>query len=180
MSTTATIPTPERPVRQTARRSPRHYLLPTVLDRLLDHEPEKSSEAPESYAMTSGQVRAVVQRDLTWLLNTTHLGHVLDEERYPEVASSVLNYGIPAFAGSFISERQWGEIERIIRRAIKDFEPRLLPGSVRVLPLVAQGEKTVYNVLHFEIHALLHMQPYPTEFMVQSSLDLETSRLTFK
>jgi type VI secretion system protein ImpF len=38
-----------------------------------------------------------------------------------------VNFGVPPLAGSYLSERKWADIERIIRRAHRDYEPRLMP-----------------------------------------------------
>jgi type VI secretion system protein ImpF len=155
-------------------------LLPTLLDRLVDNAPTTGIEVPEHYAMSASQMREVVQRDLSWLLNTTSLEDEINRALYPEAAASVINYGVPPFAGTFMGTRRWEEVDRIIRRAILDFEPRLLPESLQIVPLTPPGGEHQYNVLLFEIRGLVYMRPYPAEFMVQSSLDLETSRLQFK
>jgi type VI secretion system protein ImpF len=125
-------------------------------------------------------MRAIVQRDLLWLLNTTSLEDEIDAALYPQVISSVVNYGVPPFAGTFIAQRNWAEIERIVRRVIETFEPRFLPQNLQITPLVDASSDQHYNVLSFEIRGLIHMQPYPMEFIVQSSFDLETRRLIFK
>ena len=153
-------------------------LLPTLLDRLVDNAPDERTESPSAYAVTPSQMRAIVQRDLSWLLNTTSLEDEIDREAMPLVASSVINYGVPAFAGHFVVERNWQEVERIVRRAVTAFEPRLLPETLEVVPMLDDNASS-HNVLRFEIRGLVHMQPYPMEFLVQSSLDLETSRLSF-
>ncbi|MNT76254.1 Lysozyme [compost metagenome] len=85
---------------------------------------------------------------------------------------------MPPLAGSYLSERKWADIERIIRRAIRDYEPRLIPDSVQVVPLMKEdGAAEAYNVLLFEIRALIHLKPYPLAFTVQSAVDLETNRM---
>lgn len=167
---------PERT--QSVARRAQTRLLPTLLDRLVDNAPHEKTESPDAYAVSPGQMREIVQRDLSWLLNTTNLEDEIDREAMPLVASSVLNYGVPAFAGRFVDERNWQEVERIVRRAVLEFEPRLLPETLEVVPL-SNDHSSSYNVLRFEIRGLVHMQPYPMEFLVQSSLDLETSRLSF-
>lgn len=174
-------PNPVRRSKSTpTRRAMNTYLLPTLLDRLVDDEPKQETETPESYAVSPERMRAIVQRDLVWLLNTTSLADEIDATAYPQAATSVLNYGVPPFAGGFISERNWNEIERIVRHAILTFEPRFLAESLQIIPLVDVSSDQNYNVLSFEIRGLVHMQPYPMEFLVQSSLDLETRRLVFK
>lgn len=158
---------------------PSALLLPTLLDRLVDQAPREASETPEDYAVSPAHMREIVQRDLSWLLNATNLEDEIEREAMPLVAASVLNYGVPPFAGKYMAERNWQDIERIIRRAVLDFEPRLIPETLQVVPVGNRGGEESYNVLLFEIHGLVHMQPYPMEFLVQSSLDLETSRLSF-
>lgn len=48
-------------------------------------------------------MREILQRDLTYLLNTTNREDEIDRTRYPEAASSTINYGVvarkPAEAG---------------------------------------------------------------------------------
>ncbi len=39
------------------------------------------------------------------------------------------------------------------------------------------GAAEAYNVLLFEIRALIHLKPYPLAFTVQSAVDLETNRM---
>lgn len=152
------------------------YLMPTLIDRLADSAPHRQQEAPGEYAMTRSQMRDIVQRDLAYLLNTTSLDDLIDRNRYPEAAASTLNYGVPALAGAFIASRKWADIEQIIRRAILDFEPRLIPGQLAVSP-ISGVDAASYNNVSFEIRGMIQMEPYPLEFMVQSTLDLETSQL---
>lgn len=152
-------------------------LLPTLLDRLCDAAPQRQTEVPGEYAPTRAQMREIVQRDLAFLLNTTSIEDQIDRTRFPHAAASTINFGVPPLAGAFIASRSWVEIERIVRRAIADFEPRLIPDSLIVSPLNAPAAKARYNMLSFEVRGMIHMKPYPLEFMVQSALDLETSQI---
>lgn len=162
------------------RPRPLTRLLPTLLDRLLDDAPGEQTEAPEDYAVSPRRMREIVQRDLSWLLNTTSLEDEIDRKAMPLAALSVINYGVPPLAGSYLSQRQWAEIELVVRRAITEFEPRILPETLAVVPLEDPRGDPHYNVVQFEIRGMVHMQPYPTEFMVRSSLDLESRRVVFK
>lgn len=152
-------------------------LLPTLFDRLRDEAPSRSSESPSDYAATPGQMREIIQRDLGFLLNTTNAEDLIDRARFPEAAASTVNFGVPPLAGSYLSEHRWADIERIIRRAIADHEPRLRADSVTVRPLAREGASDPYNVLLFEIRALIDLRPYPLALMVQSAVDLETGRM---
>ncbi|MGJ7609763.1 MULTISPECIES: type VI secretion system baseplate subunit TssE [unclassified Variovorax] len=156
------------------------HLLPTLFDRLRDEAPSRTSELPSDYTVTPAQLRDIVQRDLAFLLNTTNAEDLIDRKRHAEAASSTLNFGVPPLAGSYLSQRKWADIERIIRRAVHDYEPRLIPETVSVVPLMKEGGSAAeeYNVLLFEIRAMIHQRPYPLEFMVQSAVDLETNRMS--
>ena len=157
---------------------PNAQLLPTLFDRLRDEAPSRTSELPSEYAVTPAQMRGIVQRDLAYLLNTTNAEDLIDRARHADAASSTINFGVPPLAGSYLSERRWADIERIIRRAIQDYEPRLIPETVTVVPLMKEGGAAgEYNVLLFEIRALIHLRPYPLAFTVQSAVDLETNRM---
>lgn len=153
-------------------------LLPTLFDRLRDETPSRLKEQPAEYTVTPGQMRDIVQRDLAFLLNTTNAEDLIDRARYADAAASTVNFGVPPLAGSYLSERKWADIERIIRRAIADYEPRLIPETVTVRPLMKEGASEEYNVLLFEIQAMINLKPYPLEFTVQSSVDLETNRMS--
>ncbi|HDR9469677.1 type VI secretion system baseplate subunit TssE [Burkholderia multivorans] len=170
-------PGTDSPTARTPRRASSH-LMPTLLDRLRDDAPHRQTEAPEAYTATRKQMRDIVQRDLAYLLNTTSIEDRIDRARYPQAAASTVNFGVPPLAGTFIASRRWSDVETMIRRAIGDFEPRLIPESLVVSPRTdvdSAGEHR--NVLAFEVRGLIHMDPYPLEFMVQSSLDLETSEI---
>jgi type VI secretion system protein ImpF len=158
---------------------PNAHLLPTLFDRLRDEAPSQASELPSAYTVSASQMRDIVQRDIGFLLNTTNAEDLIDRKRHAEAASSTVNFGVPPLAGSYLSERRWTDIERIIRLAVLRYEPRLIPASVSVVPLMKEeGGAGACNVLLFEIRALIDVQPYPLAFTVQSAVDLETNRMS--
>src|SRR5882724_6045975 len=107
-------------------------LQPALLDRLTDDEPEKSVESRDQRIIALPKLRQFILRDLSWLLNTPHLAATEDLEEYPNVAQSVLNYGLPSFAGSAVARLSGAEVERAIKEAVLRYEPRLLPKTVKV------------------------------------------------
>lgn len=161
-----------------APRQPNAHLLPTLFDRLRDDAPLRSDEAPGEYTVTRAQMRKIIQRDLAFLLNTVNMEDLLDRNRHALAAASTINYGVPPLAGSYLSEHKWADIELRLRRAIFDFEPRLIPDSLLIAPLMKEGAEKQYNVLLFEIRGAIRVDPYPMAFMVQSSVDLETNRMS--
>lgn len=162
------------------QRQGEQVFMPTLLDRLCDDAPHESSEAPQTYAFNRGRMRETVLRDLSLLLNTTDQSDLIDAAQYPAAANSTLNYGVPALAGGYLSEKKWADIERMIRRAITQFEPRLVPQTLRVKPLLKDQASANYNVLTFEISGHIQISPYPIEFTVQSAVDLENSRIELR
>lgn len=154
------------------------HLLPTLLDRLRDDAPFRKAEAPSEYAVSRKKMGEIIRRDLAFLLNTSNTEDLINRSIYPEAAASTINFGIPPLAGGYLSESKWVTIERLIRRAISDFEPRVIPQSLQVIPLIKDTSTRNYNVLLFEIRGLIHMKPYPLAFLIQSSVDLENDRFT--
>jgi len=153
-----------------AELAPRERLQPSLLDRLSDDEPAASSEPRERRVLSLRTLRAGVLRDLAWLLNTTNLLSVVDYAELPQVGNSVLNYGIPAMAGHGVTGMDVAKLERGIRQAIWDFEPRLIRASVSVKARVDAEER---NRLTFDIEADLWAQPYPERLYLKTELDLE-------
>ena len=165
--------TPERP---TPKRT-NNVLLPTLLDRLKDDAPQRQSEAAHEYSVTRAQLRDIIQRDLAYLLNTTNASRSIDRSLHPEAASSVINFGLPPISGGYQSGRKWADLRGLILQAIQDFEPRIEASSLQVEPIRDAGQDPRYNVLPFEIRGRILMEPYPLEFLVQSSIDLESNRM---
>jgi type VI secretion system protein ImpF len=154
-----------------AELAPRERLQPSLLDRLSDDEPNNTDEPRERRVLSLRTLREGVLRDLAWLLNSTNLLSVIDAGKLPHLANSVLNYGIPDLSGNSVSNLNISQLERGIRQAIWDFEPRLIRSTVTVKALA--GPSTVLNKLTFEIEADLWAQPYPERLYLKTELDLE-------
>lgn len=161
------------------RQKEKHYL-PTLFDRLCDDAPSEMVEVADQYSASRSRMRDIVLRDLALLLNTTDSSDLFDTQRYPLVAQSCANYGVPPLAGGYLSEKKWNDIERMIRTAIERYEPRLVRETLTVRPLLKDQANSHYNVLTFEISGHIHMTPYPIEFAVQSAVDLENSRIELR
>ena len=116
----------------------REQLQPSLLDRLTDDEPDRRHEAPDRRFLSLERLRAVVKRDLAWLLNTCNLAATQDLSDFPEVRHSVLNYGLPDLTGTSLSSLDVAALERMVKQAIIDFEPRILRNSVRVRAFVRE------------------------------------------
>jgi type VI secretion system protein ImpF len=151
---------------------PRDRLQPALLDRLIDDAPAERREAEAQRVMTKAQLRQAVLRDLSWLFNATQPRDRISDT-YPNLGSSVLNFGLPALSGLLASKVDVSMLERAIKDAIVRFEPRLLPDSLRVKALEVTSVLDTHNMIEFEIQALLWAQPVPLEVLLRTKLDLE-------
>jgi type VI secretion system protein ImpF len=158
-----------------AELAPKERIQPSLLDRLTDDEPEKKRESADKRVLTVERLGEYVRRDIGFLLNSTHLAAVQDLGDYPEVERSTLNYGIPDFAGRTASTVDRAALAKSIRRAILEFEPRLLRKTVRVEVVVEGGQEGKHspNALRFHIEADLWCQPVPLRMYLRTDLNLE-------
>lgn len=152
-------------------------LQPSLLDRLTDDDPDNSRESRDKRVLNLRRLREGVIRDLSWLLNTSNLDSIEDLEEYPEVADSVLNYGMPHLSGSTASSVIVGTIEKQIKEAIVKFEPRILQNTVRVR-LSVDDKEFSHNAMRMEIHGELWAQPVPERLFLRTDVDLETGDVT--
>ena len=160
-----------------AELTPQDRLQPALLDRLTDEEPDSRVESREKRIISVRRLRECVLRDLRWLLNTDPLSQGDDLAAYPRVSESVLDYGLKDLAGVTLSGIDPVDLERMIESAIRRFEPRILPRSLKVRAVVPDDPQH-RNALAFEIAGELWGQPLPTSLYLKSEIDLEDGRLT--
>ncbi len=157
-----------------AELAPRERLQPSLLDRLTDSEPEKGVESRERRVLSLRTLHQSVLRDLALLLNTTRLFYTGENTKsYPEVVSSVVNYGMPDIAGASIAGIKMKVLEETIKKAIIDFEPRLIAGTVSVKATSRIQEGVHYNKIAFDIEADMWALPYPERLYLKTELDTE-------
>lgn len=151
-----------------AEREKQRPALPSVLDRLIDEEPDNKLEQPMSVSQMASALRSAVRRDLENLLN-----HRMRPFSVPggldELEQSSYEYGIPDFSGANLStaakRRQYlRNVEKIIRL----HEPRF--SSVKVTPV--EKRQSAYRTLHFQIEAVLCVEPAPEAVLYDSHVDV--------
>jgi len=147
-------------------------LQPSLLDRLTDEEPDRKKETRSQRVLSLKKMRESIKRDIAWLLNSANLACTEDLEAYPEVAHSVLNYGMPDMAGRTVADLDIIQLERLLQQVIVDFEPRILKNTVKIR-LVVDEQKMSHNAVIFEIEGLLWAQPTPLQILLKTELDLE-------
>lgn len=128
-------------------------LTPTLFDKLVadlevsgmtgdDKDASVSREnfryysVPKLERFNEAALRSTIRRELAWLLNTTNIEALIDLEPFPEVQSSVLNYGLTDLAGKSLTNREVLQRAREIRKAIRIYEPRFDSDTISVDPTV--------------------------------------------
>ncbi|MBV5275299.1 MAG: type VI secretion system baseplate subunit TssE [Lamprocystis purpurea] len=155
-----------------AELSHKERLQPSLLDRLTDLEPEKTQESREQRVFGQTRLREAVLRDLGWLLNTTNLAAGQTLDAYPQVSNSVLNFGMPDLSGMTLSGTDAGALERTLRQAIIDFEPRILRHTLKVR-LEVNEQQMSHNAMTFLIEGDLWAQPVPLRLYLKTEIDLD-------
>lgn len=150
-------------------------LQPSLLDRLTDLEPHEKTERREDRVIDLPQLRKIIERDLSWLLNTNNSANLIDEETFPSVSASVVNFGLREVAGEYSTVERVELIRKSILRAIECYEPRIRKGSTEVR-LRSDGE-TRETVISFDIVADMWAQPLPLELYLRSEVDVTTGEL---
>jgi type VI secretion system protein ImpF len=142
----------------------------SVLDRLIDLEPETRMENTLSRAQSVRLLRKAVRRDLEWLLNTRRNADI-PEDALQEINRSMLVYGLPDLSSlSVATAADRSRLTRQVAAAITVFEPRL--AGVRV-SLVEASDPSRKDV-RMRIEGMLRMDPVPEPVSFDTVLELKT------
>jgi type VI secretion system protein ImpF len=144
-------------------------LAPSIIDRLC--APVAGGGRAALEGVTAAELKRSVARDLEWLLNT-RVWTPWNLEALEEAGRSILNYGLPELSGySWASADDARTIKSLIETAIRTFEPRLLPRSIKteVLPVEDVSDFKV----RIRIEAILHVDPISEPVVFDTGLDLE-------
>jgi len=128
-------------------------------------------ESGDKAMISMRRLRESVQRDLAWLLNSASLDTIEDLKPYPQVARSVVNFGMPSFAGTALHSMDVKDTARRIREVIEMFEPRL--SRVQVTPESDESRADEMTIA-FRIEAELWGQPTPQHLVLKTSIDVES------
>jgi type VI secretion system protein ImpF len=159
-----------------AESASRNRLRPSLLDRLTDLHPERRRETTDDVSVNEALLREQVRRDLSWLFNTTQLAAGTDLTPYPQVRTSILNYGIVSLTGELLSSIDRGQLQASVRAALLNYEPRLSPESLQVAVTIGKNPFGM-AALVVEINADLHSDPLPLALYVRTEIDVETGRV---
>ena len=145
----------------------------SVLDRLIDNDPNESQDPPRSQSASLADLKRSVRRDLEWLLNTRN--HTQDfDGTLEEAPRSVAFYGLPDFTS--VSAKNSAEqlrMAKAIENALAYFEPRFSGLKVLMEPV-----SNVDRSLKFRIEATLEVEPTPEAVVFDTVLQLGSGNFT--
>ncbi len=142
----------------------------SVLDRLLDQEPESRAEAALSRAQSLRLLKSAIRRDLEWLLNSRRICEPPDEG-LTRVNKSAYVYGLPDL--SALSMGAAGDRNKLVRQildTIKLFEPRL--ANVRLV--MVETPDSAKKDVRLRIEAMLRMDPAPEPISFDTVIELKS------
>lgn len=142
----------------------------SVFDRLIDREPSSNSEAPLTRSQSVRMLKAAVQRDLEWLLNTRRIFQEPDES-LKEVNRSLYVYGLPDLSQyTMASASDKAKLLKQLQSTIKIFEPRL--ANVRLVPV--EVSEAGIQQFRLRIEAMLLMDPAPEPVSFDTVIGLKS------
>lgn len=145
-------------------------LIPSLIDRLIDHDPTVSREPPPSRHQVLRDMKLSVRRDLENLLNSRQRC-VSPPDHMKELEKSLVNYGIPDLTAANMGSPQDREkLCATLQKIIARHEPRFK--TVRVN--LQDNEESLDRTLRFRIDALLLVDPAPEPIVFDSVLKTAT------
>lgn len=145
--------------------------LPSVLDRLLDDNPEEQAESPSAMYFDLRRFKQAVARDLEALLNSRCIDLNEEIERYPYARNSVVNFGIIDLSSlSLLNPDDRALLRDKIRVTIERHEPRL--DKVRV---ALDAPKDLERMLCFRVDAVLKVHPNKPPVTFDAMLQLSSN-----
>lgn len=142
-------------------------LVPSLLDRLIDLEPESQQESVSGRSQSVLELKEGLRRDLEALLNTRHNRWDLWEAS-TELAVSTLTFGLPDFTSwTETSSETCRALSLLVKQMLERFEPRLTQLDVQVQ---APSDETGHQ-LRISIRGVLTVDPYREDVAYNSTIE---------
>jgi type VI secretion system protein ImpF len=159
-----------------ARWEPEQTVTQSVLERLIDRDPNLSADPPVTRAQSVRQLKASLRRDLEWVLNTRRTPTPAGSE-FTELEQSLYNFGLPDVTTlSWDSSRDRARLARMIEQTVATFEPRIT--GLKVIAM--ESASGAQHVLRFQIQGLLDMDPAPEHISFDTVLQLSSGEYQVK
>jgi len=157
-----------------ARVDKKKKLRPSVLDRLIDNDPNSNTEVDTDQHQKLKELRNSVRRDLENLLNT-RFRMVEPDKALTQVQSSLLNYGLPDLATVNITDKEKRkQFVQHLEKILIEYEPRFKTVKVKYM----DNSKSLDRTLRFRIDATLYADPSPEVVVFDSTLEPVTRNVS--
>lgn len=144
----------------------------SVLDRLVDVEPDRAEDHPKTIGDQIVEVREALRRDLERLLNTRRPPNS-PPSHLSELEDALVSFGVDGFfVSSLVTDRQRTEFAGAMERRIRLFEPRLAELTVTTLPPRHPSERA----LRLRIEAVYRAQEGMPAIAFETAVDPSTQR----
>ena len=148
---------------------------PALADRIIG--PGYSQNKNSDYRISAEKMRERVIDEILELLNHTNRENEIDRDKYPQVLSSAMNFGLPA-RRFFSGPEETHRTEDDIRTAILRFEPRVIPETLIVRILQPSPNRQQKGTLTVEISAMIYWHPQPLDLYLKGHYDKDTRRIS--
>ena len=148
---------------------------PSILERL--RSGGESQRSATDLRVDVDALREEVLEHVQALLNT-RLAEIEGLDAHPEAQRSLLAYGVPDLSAFF--HGSVGDVQRMIaciEKAIRTFEPRLDPKSVRVERVRDAAAEPVMK-MRLRVQAVLRVHPFVAPVVFDTRVDADTASVT--
>jgi type VI secretion system protein ImpF len=155
------------------RYRPRERVLArSILDRLMDTNPDMSQDPPLTTAEQIREMREGIRRDLEALLNTRRRP-TAPPSACEELGDALVSYGVDGMvSANLVTDEAKLRLARIIERRITLFETRLSDVRVTILKSRTNGERA----LRMRIQATFRVHEGMPPINFESTIDPSTQR----
>lgn len=144
----------------------------SVLDRLLDAEPDVAQDAPSSLPEQIREMREAIRRDLEALLNTRRKPEA-PPNGLSELKDALVSYGVDGIvAANLMTDESKVRLARAVERRIALFETRLQDVRVSLLKSGTAGDRA----LRMRIQATFRVNDAMPAISFESMIDPSTQR----
>ena len=148
----------------------------SVLDRLLDDDPQSSHEQPLDESVQLKLIQQAIRRDLENLLNTRSRCTAWSAE-FGQLENSLVNYGLPDFTAAGLNAAANPDVlVEAIHKAIELFEPRLTDVRIRHVT----DQYYINRTFQFRIEATLVINEKRHLVLYDSVLESTTGQFNVK
>lgn len=142
----------------------------SVLDRLIDLEPDNRMENSLSRSQSVRLLKNAVRRDLEWLLNSRRICDPPDEG-LKELNRSAYVYGLPDLSSlTMLASGDRNKLVRQVLATINLFEPRL--ANVRLV--MVETPDSAKKDVRLRVEAMLRMDPVPEPITFDTVIELKS------